>query len=50
MNGKALAQDDDSGVDLNSLLVFTPPATGQYRIVATCFRPATGNYMMVVRQ
>lgn len=50
MNGKVLAQDDDHGVDLNSLIVFTPPATGQYRIVATCFQPATGNYLLTVRQ
>ena len=48
--GNILKQDDDSGVDLNSMIVFTPPETGTYRIVATCFQPAVGNYMLVVRQ
>jgi predicted Zn finger-like uncharacterized protein len=50
MSGKVLAFDDDKGVDLNSLVVFTPPTTGQYKIVATCYKPALGNYMLVVRQ
>jgi hypothetical protein len=50
MNNQKLVEDDDHGVDLNSLLVFTPPVTGQYRIVATCYQPAMGNYMLVVRQ
>ena len=50
MTGKVLAADDNKGVDLNSLLVFTPPTAGQYKIVATCSKPALGSYMLVVRQ
>jgi hypothetical protein len=50
MNGKLLMQDDNRGVDVNSLMVFTPPQTGQYRIVATSLQQATGNYLLVVRQ
>jgi S1-C subfamily serine protease len=48
--GAVLAEDDDSGVDSNALIVFTPRETGTYRIVATCFRPAAGTYLLVVRQ
>ncbi len=33
--GRILAQDDDSGGDLNSLIVHTPAASGTYRILAT---------------
>jgi predicted Zn finger-like uncharacterized protein len=49
-DGKTLMQDDNKGVDLNALLVFTPPQSGLYRIVATSRQPATGNYLLVVRQ
>jgi hypothetical protein len=50
-NGKMIAQDDDSGVDLNSLISFTPAQTGAYRIVVTSFQAGvTGNYLLVVRQ
>ncbi|HYV36947.1 MAG TPA: hypothetical protein VE988_14670, partial [Gemmataceae bacterium] len=50
-DGKVLAEDDDSGVDLNAMVVFTPPQTGVYRIFAISFQPgATGNYLLVVRQ
>jgi len=48
--GKELASDDDHGVDLNSLVVFTPKQAGTYRVVATSFEPAVGNYLLVVRQ
>ena len=49
-SGKVLAEDDNKGVDTNSLVMFTPPESGAYRIVVTCARPATGNYLLVVRQ
>ena len=49
-SGKVLAQYDDMGVDMNALAVFTPPTAGEYRIVATSYQPATGNYLLVVRQ
>jgi S1-C subfamily serine protease len=56
--GKMLAENDDSGVDMNSMVVFTPQETGTYRIVAkSFFAPGaeglltpTGNYLLVVRQ
>jgi hypothetical protein len=49
-SGKVLAQDDNRGVDLNSLVVFTPAQSGQVRIVATTLQPKMGNYLLVVRQ
>ena len=57
-NGKMLAENDDSGVDMNSMVVFTPQETGTFRIVAKSFFQAggpgpqtpTGNYLLVVRQ
>ena len=33
--GAILAQDDDGGVDLNSLLVFRPERDDVYRIIVT---------------
>jgi hypothetical protein len=33
--GKLLAQDDDSGKGRNARLVFTPPRTGSYQLIAT---------------
>jgi hypothetical protein len=57
-NGKLLGEDDESRLNLNSMVIFTPQVTGTYRIVAKSFftpdvkvdqRP-TGNYLLVVRQ
>jgi hypothetical protein len=49
-SGKVLAEDDDGGVDLNSLLLFTPPRDDTYRIVVTTFAPnVTGAYTLIVR-
>ena len=53
--GRELANDDDGGVDLNSLAVFTPPLTGTYSIKVSCFdveqmAVAVGDYVLVVRQ
>lgn len=36
--GMQLAQDDDGGGMLNARLLFTPPATGTYRLIATTFK------------
>ncbi len=47
--GKELAQDDDSGGNLNSKIVFVPPAKGKYTIVATSFGGGLGNYQLVVK-
>jgi predicted Zn finger-like uncharacterized protein len=50
-SGRTLAQDDDGGVDLNSLIIFRPEQTGTYRIVVTSYRPGvTGSYALVVRE
>jgi hypothetical protein len=48
-NGKVLAQDDDSGGDLNARLVFQPRRDGEYRIIATTLAPATGEFRLTVR-
>jgi tetratricopeptide (TPR) repeat protein len=51
--GKRLAENDDivPGVDLNSRLIFTAPADGVYRIVATSFEQAgTGPYTLRIRE
>src|SRR5262245_54109869 len=42
-----LARDDDSGGNLNARIVFTPPASGWYEVMATTFhRGATGSYYL----
>jgi hypothetical protein len=49
--GKVMAEDDDGGVLLNSLLEFTPPQTGMYHIVTTSFQPNTvGTFWLIVRR
>ncbi len=41
--------DDDDGDGTNSQLVFTAPATGEYRVVATTFSPGqSGTYTLTV--
>jgi tetratricopeptide (TPR) repeat protein len=50
--GKLLAENDDivPGVILNSRLLFTAPADGSYRLVATSFEQrGTGDYTLTVR-
>lgn len=48
--GNVLAQDDDGGVDLNSMLVFRPERDDLYRVIVTSFEPGkTGGYHLVVR-
>jgi HEAT repeat protein len=48
--GRQLAQDDDSGGNLNARIIFRAPSDGSYRIIATSFAPgATGSYTLKVR-
>jgi hypothetical protein len=46
---KELARDDDSGGNLNARIVFTAPATGSYRIIATTFNRQVGPFTLSVR-
>lgn len=48
-NGKELASDDDSGGDLNSKILFVPPATGRYRVLATTFDGGLGNFSLSIQ-
>jgi serine protease Do len=51
VKGKKLAEDDDSGIDLNAKIVFRAPSDSVYRIIATTFNPReTGNYTLTVRR
>lgn len=46
-----LAENDDGGNGLNSRIYFTPPHSGNYRILASSFRAdATGNYTLTIRR
>ena len=47
-DGLELAFDDDSGGNLNARLVFTPPAAGPYRIVATSFNTNLGDFELTI--
>jgi len=48
--GEQLAQDDDSGGNLNARIVFRAPEDGWYRIIVTSYAPrASGNYTLRVR-
>jgi serine protease Do len=50
-DGKQVAEDDDGGGNLNSRIVYTAPADGEYRIVVTtCDPEQTGNYRLSVLQ
>lgn len=50
-NGNNLAQDDDSGGNLNSRITFSAPQAGVYRVVATTLGGgSTGNFSLSVRQ
>lgn len=48
-NGLTLMQDDDSGGNLNSRIVFQPQQAGDYTIVATSLGPRMGQYRLAVR-
>jgi hypothetical protein len=49
-NGRVLAEDDDSGGDLNARIVFTPSAKMTVTIMVTTYaQGATGKYRLQVR-
>jgi hypothetical protein len=49
--GKQLAEDDDSGGNLNARLTLQAPADGTYRFIATTFAPnAGGSFTLMVRE
>jgi hypothetical protein len=45
---KQLAQDDDSGGDLNARIAFRCTVDGEYRIIATTFGGGTGKFALTV--
>jgi hypothetical protein len=46
-----LAEDDDSGGDLNAQILFKAPADGTYRVICTSFGGAgTGNFTLIIEQ
>ena len=48
--GMQLAEDDDSGGNLNARIQFVAPQDGWYRIIVTSFAPgASGAYTLSVR-
>ena len=48
--GEQLAQDDDSGGNLNARIIFQAPADGYYRIIVTSYAPkANGSYLLTVK-
>ncbi|MEO1016496.1 MAG: PPC domain-containing protein [Pseudomonadota bacterium] len=48
--GHVIATDDDSGVDLDSQLVFTAPESGTYFLEAGAFDQGIGSYRIVAAQ
>jgi hypothetical protein len=48
--GNPLAEDDDSGGDLNSRIVFTPKSDGVYHLIATSLDGQLGDYTLSVRE
>lgn len=46
---KQLAEDDDSGGNLDARIIFKCPAKGDYRIIATSFDGSTGAFELCVR-
>ncbi len=52
-DSKKLAENDDieDGKNLNSRILFTPPAAGVYRIIATSFEGrGSGAYTLTIRE
>jgi hypothetical protein len=47
--GKELANDDDSGGQLNARIVFECPKDGTYRVIATTFGGGTGAFELTVQ-
>jgi hypothetical protein len=48
--GKQLAQDDDSGGNLNARIVFRPQEEGVYRVITTTCAGGVGNFTLKVRE
>jgi hypothetical protein len=48
--GKQLAQDDDSGGNLNARIIFRPQQDGVYRVISTTFVHAVGNFTLKVKE
>jgi hypothetical protein len=49
-DGKVVTQDDDSGGNLNARIVFKAQRSGDYRIIASTLRKATGPFTLTVRK
>src|SRR5262245_32398190 len=47
--GMELAEDDDSGGDLNAQIVFDCPKDGDFKIYCTCVGNGTGNYTLTIK-
>jgi tetratricopeptide (TPR) repeat protein len=47
--GKRLAEDDDSGGNLNARLTFTAPTAGVYRLQVTSVNGAAGDFTLTIR-
>ncbi|NVN88815.1 MAG: DUF4214 domain-containing protein [Rhodopseudomonas sp.] len=47
-SGQAIASDDDSGTGYDSLLTFTPTASGSYYVGASAYSSGTGTYSVSV--
>jgi hypothetical protein len=51
LNGRVLAEDDDSGGGLNARINFRPAQTGPYVIIATCYNAnQTGPFTLSIRE
>ena len=50
LNGTKIAEDDDSGGNLNSRIRFRPPATGSYVVTATSLGGGFGAYTLTIRE
>src|SRR5262249_14393602 len=48
--GKELAEDDDSGGNLNARIIFSCTKDGNYKVICTCFSEATGNFTLSVKK
>jgi peroxiredoxin len=48
--GAELAEDDDSGGDLNARIIFNCTKDGDYKVICTCFAEATGNFTLSVKK
>jgi pre-peptidase len=49
-NGKELAEDDDSGGDLNSRIIYSPTQTGEHDVVVTTFDGQVGKFSLKVTE